>query len=280
MKLGEKIKKARKAKGLTQSDISKGKITRNMISRIESGSANPSLGTLKHLADALSLPLPYLLSDDDDLFFYEKQEVIAAIRKAYAAKDYLYCINKQKQLSDTDDELAYITASSAAALCKDCIRRGSLLSAGRYAELAEEYAKRTVYNTDSITAALPIYKAISTNIQAPLLEFSGSSYEKSLSNVFDYELYQYMMQNKDYCYESKALESHIKAKQQIKERDYAAAIKSLLKAVEYNVQESYSAFIQFGIYADLELCYKQLYDFENAYIYSSKRMSMIEGFKS
>jgi hypothetical protein len=42
----------------------------------------------------------------------------------------------------------------------------------------------------------------------------------------------------------------------------------------------HNAYITFGVYSDLEICYKQLFDFENAYRYTSKRLSLIEGFQS
>ena len=74
MTLGQKIKNARKAKRITQERLAKGKITRNMISRIESGQANPSLETIKHIANELAIPVSYFLSEDDDLLFYEKSE--------------------------------------------------------------------------------------------------------------------------------------------------------------------------------------------------------------
>ena len=74
MLLGEKIKLARLAKKITQSQLAGDKVTRNMISRIETGTANPSLDTIKYLAQRLSLPVSYLLSEDDDLLFYEKKE--------------------------------------------------------------------------------------------------------------------------------------------------------------------------------------------------------------
>ena len=73
---------------------------------------------------------------------------------------------------------------------------------------------------------------------------------------------------------------HVDGKLLIKERKYKEAVALLLEAVEYAFKNNYNAFVVFGIYADLELCYKQLYDFENAYRYASKRMSMLEGFKT
>ncbi|MDY5355615.1 MAG: helix-turn-helix transcriptional regulator, partial [Eubacteriales bacterium] len=63
MTAGEKIKVLRKEKNLTQSVLTDGLITRNMLSQIENGVANPSLSTLSALAERLSVPLEYLISE-------------------------------------------------------------------------------------------------------------------------------------------------------------------------------------------------------------------------
>ena len=55
MTLGEKIKAARKRKGMTQSDLAGKQITRNMLSAIESGRANPSLDTIIYLANIVNI---------------------------------------------------------------------------------------------------------------------------------------------------------------------------------------------------------------------------------
>ena len=73
MTLGQKIKARRKRLGLTQSELCKNKFTRNMLSAIERDKATPSLDSLKYIAEELSLPISYLVSDDDDMFFYEKR---------------------------------------------------------------------------------------------------------------------------------------------------------------------------------------------------------------
>ena len=71
--IGEKIKKLRKLRGMTQAELAGSLITRNMLSSIENGKANPSLDTLTHIAANLSVSVSYLVSDDEDVSFYEKQ---------------------------------------------------------------------------------------------------------------------------------------------------------------------------------------------------------------
>lgn len=61
--LGQRIKEARLAKKMTQTEVVGSFITRNMLSQIESGSAVPSMKTLTYLAQVLELPPSVLLPD-------------------------------------------------------------------------------------------------------------------------------------------------------------------------------------------------------------------------
>ena len=126
-----------------------------------------------------------------------------------------------------------------------------------------------------------MYCAIAQNVHSPLLEFDHKSYLDGLYDTFDYEFFKYLTLDFEYSYTKDILKKHIAAKKEMKARDYAAAIKNLTEAADlnFNDKKSYNAFVIFGIYTDLENCYKQLYDFESAYRYSSKRLSLIEGFK-
>ena len=63
MNLGEKIKAARLERHMTQKDVVGDYITRNMLSKIENGSATPSVKTLEYLAGALGLPAGYFMND-------------------------------------------------------------------------------------------------------------------------------------------------------------------------------------------------------------------------
>ena len=61
--LGKRIKEARLAKKMTQTEVVGTFITRNMLSQIESGSATPSLKTLEYLAGVLDIPVQTLIPD-------------------------------------------------------------------------------------------------------------------------------------------------------------------------------------------------------------------------
>lgn len=61
--LGQKIRQARKEKGLTQQDVVGDFITRNMLSKIENDVAKPSIKTVEYLAERLDKPVAYLLED-------------------------------------------------------------------------------------------------------------------------------------------------------------------------------------------------------------------------
>ena len=66
MEIGDKIKKAREAKGLTQKEVA---LTVNMdqsqYSKIEKGKTDPSSSTLEKIAKALGLTLSELFASDD-----------------------------------------------------------------------------------------------------------------------------------------------------------------------------------------------------------------------
>ncbi|MCL2018203.1 MAG: helix-turn-helix domain-containing protein [Oscillospiraceae bacterium] len=60
--LGKKLKEARLARKMTQSDVVGGYITRNMLSQIESGAAFPSIRTLEYLSGVLEVPMSELVT--------------------------------------------------------------------------------------------------------------------------------------------------------------------------------------------------------------------------
>ena len=184
------------------------------------------------------------------------------------------------EMSGIDNELAFIMASSSYELGREKLFSGSMSGALKCFSDAEKYCQKTALDTTNIRSALPLYIAISSNVRAPLLEFDKELYVSGFCELFDYELYKYVTQDFSYEFTDPLISRHVYAKLKIKERDYSAAIKALVEAEDIAKSVRYNAFVMFGIYSDLEICYKELFNFEKAYLYSTKRMSMLEGFKS
>jgi transcriptional regulator with XRE-family HTH domain len=64
MELGQKLKTARLEAGLSQRQLCDGIVTRNMLSQIENGTAQPSMDTLRRFAARLEKPVSYFLEDE------------------------------------------------------------------------------------------------------------------------------------------------------------------------------------------------------------------------
>lgn len=63
MELGEKLKQARQSAGLSQRQLCGDVVTRNMLSLIENGSAQPSMDTLRYFAQQLGKPISFFLEE-------------------------------------------------------------------------------------------------------------------------------------------------------------------------------------------------------------------------
>lgn len=95
MELGEKLLQARQELGLSQRQLCADVITRNMLSRLEHGTAKPSMDTLLYLADRLGKPVSYFMEEEGTVS--RNQRVITLCRSAFDRGDYA---NALSALSD------------------------------------------------------------------------------------------------------------------------------------------------------------------------------------
>ena len=105
--LGQKIKKSRLDSRLTQQDLAGNFITRNMLSKIESGTATPSLKTLQYLAQRLDKPISYFLDTDLEKGQYMYHNSRACFEHAsflIKNNEYEKCITYINQMIKTIDE--------------------------------------------------------------------------------------------------------------------------------------------------------------------------------
>jgi len=280
MTIGEKIKNLRLKRGLTQAKLCGTEITRNLLSEIECGKASPSIQTLKYIAGRLDISAAYFLTEQDDLLFFEKKDIIEEVVFLYKNEQYAKCIKQIERLGSLDDELCYILANCYFSLGKSCVMSGSLLSAKNYLEKAEESAVKTAYDTSKIKHLIIMYKALAENIQSPLLEFDVKNFELGIDPDFEHELYRYITADYEFKYKNPIYRKHAEAKNLIKDRQYSRALSLLEEITEDKNPKTYNSYVMFGVYTDMEYCSKQLANFEAAYKFASKRLSMLEGFKA
>ena len=126
MNIGEKIRCARLEAGLSQRALCGEQITRNMLSLIENGSANPSMDTLTYFARQLNKPVSYFL--DENTVVSPNQGLIETARAAFAAGDYAAAlqITGQYQSPDPvfDSELGLLEGLSRLFLAEQALSQG------------------------------------------------------------------------------------------------------------------------------------------------------------
>ncbi len=126
MELGQKIRAARQAAGLSQRALCGDVITRNMLSLIENGGAQPSMATLRHIAQRLEKPMGYFL--EDEALTSPNQALMAQARQLWEAGDPRAVLDALAQFREPDgsfsrerDLLCYL---SCLALARQALEGG------------------------------------------------------------------------------------------------------------------------------------------------------------
>ena len=281
MTLGQKIRALRKEKKLTQSALAGSEITRNMLSRIESDDALPSLPTLLYLAKRLHVPAGYFLSENASLLTYQKEELLPSLKLWYSRGSYKEVVRLyQRDFTDADDELAYLVAVSATECAKDAIHRGTLKTAGEYLALAKEMTEKTIYADARLRAVVSLLDATVSNIQMPRFALVASDYTTLASDATWEELYRYLTDaTEGYEFRESVFAEHAAAKQLIAKGKYREALEALEAIESQKSTPGFSVLVLFRLYGDIELCHKELFNYEEAYRYASKRLSLLAAFR-
>lgn len=282
MTLGKKISELRQRLHMTQSELAGTEITRNMLSSIENGAALPSLSTLLYLAERLETPVGYFLDEKGDWLTYKKMELLPTLKRLFENGRYKELLKSwETRLGETDDELALLLAEASAAYGLHLLFGGSLSTLYKIVARAKSFCDATVYPTDHIRAKIELLRAIADNVQAPRFELDSALYERLAESAIATDLYFYVTENDaDYTYSDPILNEHMAAKRLIKDGKYADAAVLLDNLESKKTQANIGAFVLFRIYADLEHCHKELRNFELAYRYSGKRLSLLSAFRT
>lgn len=291
MTIGEKIKKLRTDKLMSQSELAGGEITRNMLSQIEHGNALPSLGTVRYIAARLNVSPGFLLAEDEDEMLYLKQSEMNNIKKAFVAKNYRLCRDMCGNCGWSDDELTLILAECCLGVGAEEFSSGNLHSAAEILDEALEYCEQSIYDTSVIRARVRAYftymELISPMLSSNVLD--GEAREQLiLSDCFSiysgltcdaerdgWESVMYISDRIALLEPESSYALHVKARMLMDRGEYAEAYGILYKLLcgeDYGMPEPMLYFL----FCDLEVCCKETDDFKGAYEYSGNKMALLQ----
>ena len=292
MNIGERIRELRISKLMTQADLAGDRITRNMLSCIENGSANPSLSTIVYIAGRLGVPAGFLLAEQGDEMAYRKMSNLSNIKKAYTTGDVQSC--RSLCLSgcpEPDDEISLLLANCDAEIAVEEFWSGRLRSSCRFFDEALSYAEKTIYSTDAIEAEIRVYfrfmERISHTLYSDLLDEEKMLSVKSNSILSRYldalyaldaentsvaeQLIDELTQSGTYGF----FKAHLQNKLLMLNKNY----KQAQKALQQLLQDSAMPLNKIELYTvleDLEICCRENEDYKNAYRFASEKVELLE----
>lgn len=292
MRIGEKIKKIRTSKLLTQKQLAGDQITRNMLSRIENGAAYPSLQTVIYLAGRLNVSPAFLLAEGEDEILFRKIYKIENIKHAYRNGDMRICRDLCRSSGIEDDEIYLIIAQCSLKIAKEEFATGKLRSSGRFFEEAVEYAAKSVYNNDIFRAEATVYFRYMRQISPTLGgELGGKAVYEGLSYGDPFCAYAVTLEglskitpiNKDIStftgsdiitQVQQPFAAHIHARAEMLEKRYKDAA-DLLGGILTSQAATPDPFL-YNVFCDLEICSREIEDFKNAYEYAAVKVNLLE----
>ena len=292
MNIGERIRELRISKLMTQADLAGDRITRNMLSCIENGSANPSLSTIVYIAGRLGVPAGFLLAEQGDEMAYRKMSNLSNIKKAYTTGDVQSC--RSLCLSgcpEPDDEISLLLANCDAEIAVEEFWRGRLRSSCRFFDEALSYAEKTIYSTDAIEAEIRVYfrfmERISHTLYSDLLDEEKTLSVKSNSIISQYldalesldngdvTVAQILIEQLSQTSENSFFEAHLQSKVLILQKNYKQAQKALLQLLQDD-ETPLNKIELYTVLGDLEVCCRESEDYKNAYRYASEKVELVE----
>ena len=292
MNIGERIRELRISKLMTQADLAGDRITRNMLSCIENGSANPSLSTIVYIAGRLGVPAGFLLAEQGDEMAFRKMSNLSNIKKAYTTGDVQSC--RSLCLSgcpEPDDEISLLLANCDAGIAVEEFWSGKLRSSCRFFDEALSYAEKTIYSTDAVEAEIRVYfrfmERISHTLYSDLLDEEKelsvksntvlSQYLDALNalDIGDTSVAEHLIDRLANSGENSFFKAHLQNKLLIAAKNY----KQAQKALQQLLQDGNMPLNKIELYTvleDLEICCRENEDYKNAYRFASEKVELLE----
>lgn len=294
MNLGEKIKAARLERHMTQKDVVGDYITRNMLSKIENGSATPSVKTLEYLAGALGLPAGYFMteSNGDEL----TPGSVSDARAQFSQGNYEACVHILESL-DMDggyrDEAMLLLARAKIGISKKAMSDGRYEESIRLAREAIAHNDNTIYcstafRTEALLIIARCTMELGGDFPKTLDDYQASYQDQGLGEFYRLTMAEYYIGQGDLAAAKKEMDSIVRLSEaskpaylmlqgsmELKDNQYEQAAKQLEKA-EQLARSTGSNYFMSSLYAMLEQCYREMEDFKKAYHYASMQLQIKE----
>jgi transcriptional regulator with XRE-family HTH domain len=294
MTLGEKIKAARIERHMTQKDVVGDYITRNMLSKIENGSATPSVKTLEYLANTLGLPAGYFMSEScgDEL---TPGDLVSA-RQQFRDGEYDACIQLLEGL-DLDggyrDEVFLLLARCKISLSKAAMTDGRYEESIRLAQEAIAHNDQSIYASAALrTEALLLVARCTMELGGDFLkamdDYQAAYQDQGLGEFYRLTMAEYYISQGELDNAKKEMDSiarlsdatkpaylMLQGQMELKDNQFEKAAKQLEKA-EQLARTTGSSYFMSTLYAMLEQCYREMEDFKKAYHYASMQLQIKE----
>ena len=259
MTIGQRLKAARLAAGLSQRQLCGDTITRNMLSQIENGVARPSMETLQALARRLNKPASFFLD--------EGQDPNGMARECFHRGDFEGALEALKAGQEQNEEHHLLKALSCLELAQRAVARGRLPYAVSLLEDCGNAGEKTAYfvpllerrrllllaqaqpeKAKELLRALPPEDTeLLVRARVALQSRSADRAAAILDGAQDRESVQW---------------NWLRGKAAFGQGDYRAAA-----ACFHRLEETGES----GVYGWLEQCYQRLEDYRMAYFYACKR---------
>ncbi len=287
MKLGEKIRYYRLLGNMSQKELAGKAITRSMLSLIESGSAEPSLQTVRYLAKRLGVSEGVLVDDSVSPENIENYELGLEMKRLYSEKKYSACcaLYEKSKNRIENDELCFILADCSLNIGVSEYNDGTMKKAKEMFSSCLTYCEKTVYNTSGIKKNARLYLNLINYFFGRYADGFIDFFDDSYNGYDKYDsineiLYVYCLQlieTGDYKYAEETAElpiftndsyvMHINAKCEIKKENIAEA-KKILGTLLQNNAAKHNTSLLYSVYNDLEFCCTEDDDYKNAYKYA------------
>lgn len=257
MTIGQRLKEARLAAGLSQRQLCGETITRNMLSQIENGVARPSMETLQILAKRLGRPVSYFLEEGDPA---------ENARQAFREGAYDKALEALEACDAAGDECNYLMALSCLRLAEEAVSRDRIPYALTLLENCAAAAAKTAYFPMELERRrlLLLAQAMPERAEKILADLKPEDMELLLRAEVALQ--------KDAAFAALLLDGaqDRESVQWCVLRGRAAYALGRYKAAAEFFHRAEAAG-QTQVYSDLEQCYRQLEDFKMAYYYACKQ---------